>query len=84
MNLNLYWGEYVYYPDFKAKKRDGSSVYWEHWGMMENAEYVAHRDKKLKVYEQHGIIPWKNLICTYEEDTRDARRIDHLVKLIFA
>lgn len=80
----LVLGEYVYYPDFEAKKRDGSSVYWEHWGLMENAEYVAHRNQKLKVYEQHGIIPWKNLICTYEEDTRDARRIDDLVKLIFA
>lgn len=80
----LHLGNRIFYPDFAAKRlTDGELCYWEHWGMMENPAYVRNMQEKIKIYREHGIVPWKNLICTYEEDTRDSRRIDRLVELMF-
>ena len=56
-----------YAPDFKILRKSGKLVYWEHFGLMENQDY-RHKNKwKLSVYEHAGIVPWRNLIVTYDE-----------------
>ena len=56
-----------YAPDFKILRKSGKLVYWEHLGLMENQDY-RHKNKwKLSVYEHAGIVPWRNLIVTYDE-----------------
>jgi hypothetical protein len=57
-------------PDFTIiRKRDGKVIYWEHMGMMYDLENRIDNKRKLEEYERAGIVPWENLIITY--DTRD-------------
>lgn len=57
-------------PDFTIKrKRDGKIIYWEHMGMMYDLESRIDNKHKLEEYEKAGIVPWDNLILTY--DTRN-------------
>jgi len=56
-------------PDFTIRrKRDGKIIYWEHMGMMYDLESRIDYKRKLEEYEAAGIVPWDNLILTY--DTR--------------
>ncbi|MBE5883438.1 MAG: hypothetical protein E7291_03285 [Lachnospiraceae bacterium] len=59
------WGKV--YPDFtvlNVSKR--KEIYWEHFGMMDDAVYIENALQKITAYAQNGIIPGKNLIITYE------------------
>lgn len=57
-------------PDFTIiRKRDGKIIYWEHMGMMYDLESRIDNKRKLEEYEEAGIVPWENLILTY--DTKD-------------
>ena len=56
-----------YTPDFTiVRKRDGKIVYWEHLGMMDDNDYRKDNKLKIEEYEKHGIVPWDNLILTYD------------------
>ena len=57
------------HPDFTVMRADGTLMYWEHFGLMNDHEYVRVMKRKLEMYEQAGIVPWRNLIVTY--DTND-------------
>lgn len=39
---------------------------WEHFGMMDNAEYVNAAVRKIAEYQQNGYLPGKNMIATFE------------------
>ena len=55
------------YPDFTVlniKKRE--ELLWEHFGMMDDAEYAEAAIRKIATYEQNGIYPGEKLILTYE------------------
>lgn len=55
------------YPDFTlfhAPRR--LTIYHEHLGRMDDEDYVNRNLKKLRAYEQNGIILGKNLILTFE------------------
>ena len=59
------------YPDFKVlNKRTRREYYWEHLGMMDDEEYVAHAMQKIETYAGNGILPEKNLILTHETSQR--------------
>lgn len=47
---------------------DGRVFYWEHCGLMSLKEYREHQKWKMEVYEKAGIVPWKNLIVTYDDE----------------
>lgn len=54
-------------PDFTIlRRRDWKIIYWEHCGMMDVREYRLRNERKLKEYEEAGIVPWDNLIVTYD------------------
>ena len=60
-------GEYDVVPDFVIKeKNDGNLFYWEHCGLTNNEKYMNRHKWKMELYEQNGIVPWKNLIVTYD------------------
>lgn len=60
-------GRRTYYPDFTIKHpRTGKIYYWEHFGMMDDEEYIKKACSKLQVYALNGIIPSINLIMTFE------------------
>ena len=57
----------VMYPDFTIRHpKTGRFYYWEHFGMMDNTEYIKHACKKINIYCENGIIPSVELILTYE------------------
>ena len=54
-------------PDFTIlRRRDWKIIYWEHCGMMDDPKYYRRNKEKLKEYEEAGIVPWDNLIVTYD------------------
>lgn len=54
-------------PDFTIiRARDGKVIYWEHCGMMDDPYYKKRNTKRLREYEEAGIVPWDNLIVTYD------------------
>ncbi len=59
--------EKTYYPDFTIMRpRDNKIIYWEHFGLIEDDEYVAKMERKLAVYRRNEILPLNQLITTYE------------------
>lgn len=70
-------GHNLFSPDFIIMT-DNGLIYWEHCGMMSDSDYRAYNKWKLSVYDKAGIVPWKNLIITYdsEDGDLDARIID--------
>lgn len=74
----IHFNNHTFSPDFELliKISRGSdrfsriiTKYWEHCGMMSDPRYRASNKWKLDQYEKIGIVPWKNLIITY--DTED-------------
>lgn len=91
--LELYGLEYQYekrltlggrsfYPDFTlANVLSGELIYWEHFGLTHDSEYRKAMTEKLAVYEEHGILPWKNLITTFDSEDGyiDMQRIHRIL-----
>ncbi len=78
----LVLGNVTFCPDFTIRHpRSGKFYYWEHFGMMDNPEYVSRFCQKIRMYCEHGIIPMANLILTYE--TKDnPLGIDSVEKIV--
>ena len=61
-------------PDFTILRiPDLKKIYWEHLGMMGDPDYREHNKIKIKDYESAGIVPWDNLILTYDPNGGDMR-----------
>ncbi len=62
----LYDGRVVY-PDFALySEKNGVTIYWEHLGLAEDADYSLRNNKKIIAYEKSGAIVGVNLILSYE------------------
>lgn len=55
-------------PDFTIRTDDDKIIYWEHCGLTNNKKYMSHHKWKMDIYEEAGIVPWKNLIVTYDSE----------------
>lgn len=63
----LHLGQTIIYPDFTIRHpQTGAFYYWEHFGLMDNPDYIENTASKIKLYADHGIIPGIRLITTYE------------------
>ena len=59
------WGKkHVIYPDFTIILADGTVIYWEHKGMLDNQEYVESDNERMQLYYINGIYQPHNLIVT--------------------
>ncbi|MEI6131645.1 MAG: hypothetical protein WCQ41_02310 [Bacillota bacterium] len=59
-----------YYPDFTIlKPKDGRILIWEHFGMMNNEEYVAKMNRKNSDYFATGLVLWSDYIFSCETET---------------
>lgn len=54
--------------DFTFEDYRCDAFYWEHAGMMDLDHYRNRHARKMKIYEANGIVPWRNLIVTYDSD----------------
>ena len=60
-------GDVLLYPDFTIRHpQTGEYYYWEHFGLMDQTDYVAKTFCKMRLYTEHGIVPGIHLITTYE------------------
>lgn len=55
-------------PDFTIRSSSGKIFYWEHFGMTHDENYINYNRWKQGQYEQAGIVPWDNLIVTYDSE----------------
>ncbi|MBQ7602005.1 MAG: hypothetical protein IJU49_07595 [Lachnospiraceae bacterium] len=59
--------ETTVYPDFRLlNKRTRKTYYWEHFGMLDDPEYLESALLKIHRYMQAGIYPFDQLIITWE------------------
>lgn len=71
------------YPDFTllhVSKRE--EIYWEHFGMMDNPQYVQKAIQKIHTYGRNGFYPGKNLIITFEtlQTPLDMRWVEDMIR----
>lgn len=79
--LIFFAGEWIS-PDFIVMRKDGKLFYIEHCGLMEDEKYRSRHKYKLRLYEQAGVVPWDNLIVTYDrpDGSIDVELIDAEIK----
>lgn len=61
-------GDFVtWFPDFQVFNiKTGQKYFWEHFGLLDNADYCLSFQYKLETYAKQGIFPGKNLIISTE------------------
>lgn len=74
------------YPDFTIRHpKTGEYFYWDHFGLLDNPDYVKNMHFKLQTFTNHDIMPGINLITTYETQERPLtfEMIEMMVKYYF-
>ena len=69
-------------PDFTIEDpKKGTTIYWEHCGMMNDPAYCARWKEKQDQYKEAGIVEGKNLIVSYDGDkgSIDSQKIQALI-----
>lgn len=73
----------VIYVDFTIMPKNSDKVvYWEHFGMMDKAEYVNNFIKKIELYARNGIYYGENLFFSFESSnmTFDIKNVERIIK----
>lgn len=71
------------YPDFAVLKRSArKQFFWEHLGMMDNAEYSDNALHRIDMYAKNGFHLGTDLILTYETSTRplDTKLLNQMIE----
>ena len=79
-------GNIKIYPDFTILKMpEREEMYLEHFGMMDDVNYVNMAMYKLDTYERNGIYLGVNLFLTYETSRKplNARALDEMLKALW-
>jgi len=75
----------VRYPDFTLlKKRTREEIYFEHFGLWDNEDYLKESLRKLDEYRKNGIYLGNNLLFTYEtqDNPLDIKGIKAMLKAV--
>ena len=70
------------HPDFLCLNvRTRAEFYWEHFGLMDDPDYLERTLLKLKDYAENGLLPGKNLLFTMESAASplSTRQIEKLI-----
>lgn len=66
-----------FYPDFTVRHPSTGNTYiWEHFGMMDNPDYIQGFSDKMRIYATNGYIPNNNLIMTFESSQKPISNVD--------
>ena len=80
----LYLKGYGYVvPDFKVLNiRTRKEYYLEHFGMMDDSEYLRKVLRKIETFQKNNIFPGDNLLMTFEtsDSPLNTRILEELVK----
>lgn len=55
------------FPDFTIHCPDGTTIIWEHWGMLDKINYCQRNAGKLYTYNYHNYVIGRNLIITQDD-----------------
>lgn len=75
---------YTVYPDFYCLNIiNGNEIIWEHFGFMDDSDYVNLMIKKISDYQKEGYYPGKNLIITFEnkETPLNTKVVEQIVNM---
>ncbi len=74
------------FPDFNFSDASGDLLIWEHFGRMDDPNYVNGRDWKMRWYSDHGYKQGENLFVTEETQSSglDSTRLEAVVAAIKA
>ena len=75
------------HPDFLCLNvRTRKEFYWEHFGLMDSADYMEATLHKLKTYNENGILHGKNLLFTVESAScpLNTRQVENLIREFLA
>ena len=73
----------VVYPDFYLlNKRTREEFVFEHFGMMDNLDYIAANSGKFDAYERNGFFLGKNLLVSWEtaKYPLDLNKIEQMIR----
>lgn len=73
----------TFYPDFTClNSRTHREFIWEHFGLMDDADYVLRYLQKQEIYEANGFFVGENLIFTVESQamSMNPSRVDFLAR----
>lgn len=76
-------GERTNYPDFRTMNIvTHKIVFWEHFGLMDNADYAENCLNKIEEFTKNGYYQGKNIIYTFEtkNNSMDSQIIGKLIK----
>lgn len=60
-------GKIKFFPDFTIlRPRDNKIIYWEHFGLMDDPEYVEKALSKLLLFRKHGLKIGEDIIITFD------------------
>ena len=79
-------GGYKIHPDFTILRMPArEEVYLEHFGMMDEENYVENVMRKLDMYERNGIFLGDSLFITYETGKKplNTRMLDGMIRNLF-
>lgn len=79
-------GNIKIYPDFTILKMpERKEVYLEHFGMLDDPNYVNNTIFKLNTYERNGIYLGVNLFVTYETSKKplNVRALDEMIRKLW-
>lgn len=79
-------GNIKVYPDFTILRMpEREEVYLEHFGMMDDMDYLSKTMYKLNTYERNGIYLGINLFITYETSIRpmNTKALDEVFRTLF-
>lgn len=82
----LYLDDIQLFPDFTIyHPKTGKIFYWEHFGLMDQADYIKNVYSKLSLYSANGIHPTIHLITTFEsqKDPLDISLVESLIQYHF-
>lgn len=80
----LQLGDVKVSPDFTIlRAKDNKEVYWEHFGLIDDPEYLEKAIKKILLYRSHGINLGDRLIITFDtaDGGIDVKEIQDIIKL---
>lgn len=79
-------GGHAYYPDFTILHPKSLEIfYWEHFGKIDDFDYIKKASSKISTYAIHGIYPSVNLILTWETDKHplSAEMVEKIIEYYF-
>ncbi len=74
-----------FYPDFTIfLPEQEKELYWEHFGLMSDADYLSHAIAKLSFYQRVGLLQSGQLILTFEAQSTnlDPKEITEIIERI--